>query len=284
MRRLLLVAGILLALLFAAGCTGTYAPADDGKLVVGVSIVPEETFVRAVAGDLADIVVMIPPGYSPENYEPTAKQMQKCTEADVYFGIGIPAESSILPSLNPATRYVALEQKVSAVYPDLLIGGSRDPHIWLSPKRACVMVQAIADELSIIDSEHASLYQANASAYIAEIAACEKELSSLLLPAKGKTFIADHPAFGYFADDFGLVMTVLEEEGKEATIEHRMQLEDLARSLGITTVFYQEESGGSQIRQFAEAINGVCIALSPLSDDYLMNLRVMAELIGEEAR
>ena len=284
MRRLLPVIMLLLLILAAAGCTATYSPADDGKLVVGVSIVPGETFVRAVAGDLADIVVMIPAGYSPENYEPTAKQMQKCTEADIYFGIGIPAESSILPSLNSATEYVALDESVSAVYQDRLIGTSRDPHIWLSPKRACVMVQEIADQLSLVDPAHSTVYQENASLYIAEIGAAEKKIAAVLSSAQGKTFIADHPAFGYFADDFGLVMAVLEEDGKEATIGHRMDLETLAKKLGIATVFYQQESGGSQVKQFAEAIGGEAVALAPLSGDYLSNLQTMAETIAEAAR
>ena len=284
MRRLFPLILLVVLILATAGCTSTYNSSENEKVVIAVSIVPEEAFVRAVAGDLADIVVMIPPGYSPENYEPKAKQRQKCTQADIYFGIGIPAESSILPSLNPATCYIALEETVASVYPDRLIGTSRDPHIWLSPKRAQVMVQKIADELSLIDSEHSTIYHENATQYCEKITDADRKISEILSQAKGKTFIVDHPAFGYFADDYNLVMKALEENGKEATIKHRIELENIALDAGIDTIFYQDESGGSPVSQFAEAINGTAVSLAPLSGDYLNNLQSMAENIAEAAR
>lgn len=276
----LLIAGILIT----AGCVSTTDTTTGDKPVVAVSIVPEETFVKAVAGDTVDVVVMIPPGCSPENYEPTAKQMQQFSKAKIYFGIGVPSETAILKSLNSSTKYVALEDAVSAAYPDRNLGTERDPHIWLSPKRAMVMVQKIADELSELSPENSELYQTNAAAYIEKLMDLDTALEEIFAEAKGKTFLAAHPAFGYLADDYGLNMEVLEEEGKEATINHRMEIENLAKEKGITTIFYQSESGGSQVAQFAESIKGEAVSLSPLSGNYIENLLEMAKLIAGAAR
>jgi len=285
MRWLVLILGILIAcILITAGCVSTSDTDADGKPIVAVSIVPEETFVKAVAGDTVNVVLMIPPGSSPENYEPTAKQMQQFSKSKIYFGIGVPSETSILSSLNPSTKYVALEKAVSSVYPDRKLGDERDPHIWLSPKRAIVMVQEIADRLSEILPENKEIYQKNALSYIEKLKALDTDIIQIFSEAKGKTFLAEHPAFGYLADDYGLKMEVLEEDGKDATINHRIELEDTAKQKGITIIFYQSESGGSQVAQFAESIGGKAVSLSPLSGDYIENLKEMAKLIAGAAR
>ena len=68
------------------------------KLKVAVTIVPQKTFVEAIAGDLAEVVLLVPPGYSPGNYAPTPLGMATLSECKLYFSIGIPTEKpNILP-------------------------------------------------------------------------------------------------------------------------------------------------------------------------------------------
>lgn len=273
----LLVLGVCIV---AAGCADTSSAIDDDKLVVAVSIVPEGTFVKEVAGDAAEVVVMVPPGYSPEIYTLTPKQMQKLAQADVYFAIGVPSETAILPSLDSDTKCVYLQDAVSAVYPELEMNGGRDPHIWLSPRRAEVMVDAITSVLSESDPAHAADYRKNADAYVAEITDASADAAELLKDAAGKTFITTHPAYGYFADEYGLKMQSLEEDGKEATIQHMQDLIDLARADHISTIFYQQETETVQANAFAEEIGGSTVMLSPLEADYTENLRKMAAAIA----
>ncbi|MCT4663572.1 MAG: zinc ABC transporter substrate-binding protein [Tissierellales bacterium] len=88
--------------------------------IIAVSIVPEANFVSEVAGDLVDVVTMIPPGNSPANYQPTPKQMEKFSEAKIYFTIGVGAEAAIEPKakeLNKDMKLIALDDVVEAVYP-----------------------------------------------------------------------------------------------------------------------------------------------------------------------
>jgi len=273
----LLILGVVIAM---AGCVETATSLDDGKLVVAVSLVPEGTFVKEVAGDNAEVLVMIPPGYSPETYDLTPKQMQKLAQADVYFAIGVPSEEAILPSLNPQTKCVRLQDAVSSVYPELQMNGARDPHIWLSPRRAEVMVDTIASVLSLFDPEHAAEYRKNADSYMTKIADASAYANEQLKDAAGKTFITTHPAFGYFADEYGLKMQSLEEDGKEATIQHMQELIDLARAENISTIFYQQEAETAQANAFAEEIGGSIVLLSPLEPNYTENIRSMAEAIA----
>jgi zinc transport system substrate-binding protein len=74
--------------------------------------------------------------------------MEQFSDASLYFTVGVPAEeASILPAAGDV-KVVSLQNAVSSVYTDRTFeSGERDPHIWLSPKRAVVMVETIAQEM-----------------------------------------------------------------------------------------------------------------------------------------
>lgn len=252
------------------------------KPIIAVTIVPEETFVKAVCGDLADVVTMVPPGNSPENYEPTPEEMEKFSKASLYFSIGVPTEeANILPNVGNV-KVISLQEKVSAVYPDRTFeSGERDPHIWLSPKRVKVMVETIADEMGKLDKDNKDTYEKNAEAYIKQLDQLDQDISSSLENVKNKKFIVYHPAFGYLADDYGLTMYALEEEGKESTAQHLQDMIDLAKDENIKVIFYQEEIDSSQSKAFAEEIGGKTMELQPLAANYIENLENMAKTMAE---
>lgn len=286
----LLVVSVLLATgLFA--CRANNAQVEEGSadsetaLSVAVGIVPEAAFVEAVAGDLASVVTLVPPGYSPANYQPTAQEMQALSDADIYFTLQMPTEqANILPKVsdfNDSIQIVDLREAVAAVYPLLNTDGdeilsddrsSVDPHLWLSPKRAVVMVQAIADELSALDELNADTYQANAANYIAELEALDVEIQQTLSTVEAKTFLIYHGSYGYYAHDYALNMIAIQVEGKQATAEEMQSVIDYAKQNGIKTVFYQDEFDSTQAETVAEEIGGAVQSVAPLSPDYIQGL------------
>lgn len=268
-----------------AGQSETSADDANSALTIAVGIVPEASFVEAVAGDLADVVTLIPPGYSPANYQPTAQEMQALSDAEIYFTLQMPTEqANILPKIgdfNDSIKIIDLREAVAAVYPLLDTDGeeiltddrdSVDPHLWLSPKRAIVMVQTIADELSAIDESNAETYQANAADYIAQLEALDSEIQQTLASVDSKTFLIYHAAYGYYAHDYGLNMVAIQIEGKQATAEEMQSVIDYAMQNNIKTVFYQEEFDSSQAETVAEGIGGSVQTVAPLSPDYIQGL------------
>lgn len=255
-------------------------------ITVAVSIVPQAAFVQAVAGEYADVVILVPPGRSPANYEPTPREMQALSDALVYFSIGVPTEAANilgnLESFNPSLSVVSLADAAAEVYPDREIApGRRDPHVWLSPRRVIVMVETIADSLAELDPDRAATYRENAQEFIEELEALDVELESILSELTARKFIVYHPAFGYFADDYGLEMVALELGGKEATPQALQAAIDMAKEEGIQVIFYQQEIDSRQSRTFAEEIGGQAIQLAPLAPDYLDNLRRIASVFRE---
>ena len=263
-------------------CSLLSCGAGDGRAVIAVTIPPEADFVRAVAGEDFRIITMVPPGYSPEAYEPTPRTMVDFANAVAFFSMGLPVDTATLvPVLSASTRHTALDEVVREVYPDLTMDGGRDPHIWLSPRRAALMVERIAEELAVLRPDRADFYRLNAEAYLARLAAADARVKTALLESGTTEFIVYHPAFGYLADEYGLTMHALEEHGREATAAHMAEMVELAKDKSIRVIFYQAETDSRQAEAFARDIGGRAACLAPLSEDYIGNLESMASAIAD---
>ena len=104
------ITAVLIILSLLAGCqpaakdTGMpINPSDTVKVLV--SILPQADFVKSIGGSRVEVTVLIPPGASPEDYEMSPRQIQKISEADIYFTVGsIPFEKmeEIKPIKNMA--------------------------------------------------------------------------------------------------------------------------------------------------------------------------------------
>ncbi|WP_373897356.1 metal ABC transporter solute-binding protein, Zn/Mn family [Haloimpatiens sp. FM7315] len=282
---------IILCLVFLmSGCTKNTSYNKDNtskdKLTVAVSIVPEETFVKKVAGDLVNVVTLVPKGKSPENSQPTPEILEAFSSAKSYFTIGVPTEaSSILPkvkSMNENVKIIDLFSTVQNTYKPRKFGeNSMDPHIWLSPKRAKIMVEAIKDDLSSLDPKNKKIYENNASNYIKSLDDLDIYVKNTLKNMKNRNFIVYHPAFGYFAEDYNLNMVALEKEGKEASPKDMEKVIDFAKKEDLKVVFYQDEVDSKQSTAFAESIKGKSKELSPLASNYIENIKSMAKAIAE---
>lgn len=278
---------VITGLSLFSGCSRT-AEKTDG-ITVAVTVLPQEAFVKAVAGDLVHVVTMVPPGASPENYQPTPKQMTDFAEASLYFTIGMPNEAtSILPgaaSLNKKLVVIDLAEKVDAVYPARFFDASedpdhagRDPHMWMSPKRVIVMVEAIRDALSELDPTNASLYQSNAQNYITQLKSLDEALTQAFSQIENNSFIIMHPSLGYFADDYSLTMVELEQDGKASSASHMEKVIDFAKLNDIHVVFYQTEFDSNQAKTLAAEIEGTTMPLDILSSDYINNMEKILEI------
>lgn len=292
--RLILMVVFIVVLAAIAGCAkeqdkSKAKPAAGDELTrikVAVSIVPQASFVKAVGGDNVEIITLVPPGYNPENYAPNPQLMEKLSQANLYFTIGVPCEkASILPktaSLNKNLQIIDLAGQVEKVYPALEIApGEKDPHIWLSPKRVKEMVKIMARELAAIDPAHQSVYAENARDYMAQLDQLDAEIKDSLKDIPNRTFIVYHPAFAYFADEYALKMVALEEEGKEASPLDLQRVIDLAKKEKIKVVFYQAELDSKQARTLAAEIGGRTEMIAPLAPDYIENLQKTARIFQQ---
>ncbi len=278
-----LILSLIFILSSLVGCK-TESDFENGKITVAVSIPPQAEFVKEVCGEDVNIITMLPAGASPETYEPDVTDLKDLEFADIYFAIGVPMEeNSILPPLSKSTKIIELHNEVAKHYPELFEGedSHRDPHIWLSIKRAIIMVEVIKNEITKLDTINSEKYEKNAKNYIKKLEEADTDINKLFETKENKAFIVYHPAFAYFADEYSLSMYALEEHGKEITAKHLAQMIDFAKKEQIDTIFYSEENSKKLPETFANEIGGQVVTLSPLAENYLENMKTMATTISK---
>lgn len=266
--------------------------ASAAPLPVFVSIPPQAVFVQSVGGSRVAISVLVPPGANHETYEPTPRQLQGISTARIYFRVGLPFEEAWLPRLTanaPGLTVVDTRRGVP-----LLVGHDHgpspgqahaegvDPHIWLDPVRVKVQARTIRDALAAADPDHRAEYDRNLTRFEAELTALDAELRDILARARQRRFLIYHPAWGYFAQAYGLEQIAIERDGKEPGPRSLAEFIDTARRSGLRTILVQAHSSDTTARRVAQALGGRVAPVDALPEDYFGTLRAVARLIAED--
>lgn len=257
---------------------------DPDKLSISVSILPQAFFVEQIAGDLAEVNVMVGPGDDPHAYEPTPEQMRQLEKAVIYFSIGVEFESVWLPRFQNTNRDLLIIDAAEGVERIPMAGGHADedhgeldPHIWLSPTRVNLIAQNIAESLVKYDPLNSELYQNNLETFLENIESLNDYIHTKLDGITNRHFLTYHPAWGYFANDYDLEMIAIEVGGQEPGAESMAETLDLMRQYQLEEIFIQKEFSGKSAQAIADISGASVVVLDPLAYDWLVNLRQMAD-------
>jgi len=269
---------LLLILMAACGGEKYEAPPADAAVNVAVSILPQQYFVKKVGGDHVSVLVMAGPGVNPLTYEPPKGQFEALKARDIYILMGIPPERTWLTGVQEAAPGIELVDSSQGI-PKM----NDDPHIWLSPQRVKTQAQTITRALIAADPAHEADYRADLDAFLAELDKLDEDIRRVMEEneAAGKTFIVSHPAWGYFAADYGLTMVSIPEHATDAQLQ---ELASLAQSKGIETIFYQRGFDEETPAKLAEMIHGRVMPLEPLNPSWEANLRSVALMLAKSVR
>ena len=146
------------------------------KIEVVVTVLPQAEFVENVGGEMVNVAVMVPAGASPHTYGPTPSQMAAVAGAEIYARVGSGIDFEL----------VSME-KLIAVGKDMLVvdctegielqpmgddeheRSSLDPHVWMSPSNAGIMVRNICEGLIRVDPEKRTYYEQNRDTYLEQL-------------------------------------------------------------------------------------------------------------------
>lgn len=279
--------------IIAVGLLSLYQSSDLDyveKPRVVVTILPQAEFIEKIAGDKVSITTMVPPGASPHTYEPRPSQMKEVTKAEMYakVGTGLDFELVWMPKIietNPNMLIVDSSEgthliEMSAHDNEYQLGG-KDPHIWLSPKKAIIMVENLYEGLVKIDPNNKEYYAKNKDVYINSLKELDSTITQTFSGLKTKKFMVYHDSWGYLAYDYGLEQIPIQKEGKKPTPEGIATLIDQARENNITIIFASPEFEIQTAKTIAEEIDGTVILISPLAKDYIENLKRMSDEISK---
>lgn len=287
---------ILLFVLVLSGGLAEAAEPQLPRLRVFTSVLPVKHFVERVGGSSVEVEVMVPPGQSPATYDPSPKQVAALASADLYVRVGVPFEDAWMKRIqaaNPDMPVLDLRDGLQlrtqeahthdgGAHVHALSGQSEmDPHVWTSPLNARQMLISIRDQLSLLDREGATAYAQRQAAYDAELLELHQWLKTRLSELNQPVFLVYHPAWGYFADLYGLAQVPIEQAGKEPGPRRLAALIDQARAVGAHAIFIQPEFDQRIAEQLARSIEGRVEVATPLAEDYAENLKRFATILIE---
>ena len=260
----------------------------DDRVGVVVTVLPQAEFVENVGGEKVNVTVLVPPGANPHTYEPKPVQMAALAEAEMYAKVGSGVEFELVwldkliatnkeMTVVDCSKGVELQETGTEVeHEEEHKNHSRmDPHIWMSPLNAQIMVRNICDGLIEVDPENRSYYEQNRDDYLQRLAEIDRKMRDGLAEVKNRRFMVYHPAFGYFASEYNLEMITIEEEGKEPTAASLVRLIEEVKAHDIRVIFAEPQFNPKSAEVIAEAIGGRVVLIDPLAKDYIGNLRII---------
>ena len=272
-------------LLLFSGCSfqisQKYQEGAEDKLSVIATLFPQYDFLRQVAGDRAYVHLMITPGMSSQSYEPTAEDLIPLNKADLFVYTGASMEAwaaDILASLDEEVAVLDVSEGISLDHTENSQAGSLhmeeseeghvhtyDPHIWTSPKNAVIMVENIADALSLADPEGEAVYRANADAYIEQLNDLDERLTELVSQSSRKTLaFGGSFAFHYLFRDYGLTYLSAYDSCSGETEPSARAIAELITAIQeeqIPVIYYEELTEPTVAQSISEATGAKMLLL-----------------------
>jgi zinc transport system substrate-binding protein len=197
------------------------------KTKVVTTFLPMYWFTKAVAGDVADVSILIPPGTEIHEYQATPENVQAIAKADVLVksGLGLEeflsstvknAENAKLKQVDASAGIQPLNEVSPVVKAVKEEGHDHDhaegnPHVWLDPVLAKQQVSNIRDGLIAADSGNKAIYEANAANYIQQLDSLNNEFQQGLQKTPNCTFVTFHDAYPYLAKRYNLKQVAVVE-------------------------------------------------------------------------
>ena len=268
----------------------TFSYAD---IKVVASIKPIHSLVSAISEGIGEPTLLVKGAGSPHTYSLKPSQAKELQEADVIFWMGHDLEAFLENSIN---NIAANAMTISLVESDKLTklnfreGGSFDdhghddhddhghdkhddpahhdvdPHVWLDPLNAIVLVGEIKNALISADPKNGSAYEENAKVTIEKLNQLIAEINTELEPVKGRGYIVFHDAYQYFENRFGVnavgSITVSPEILPGA--ERIREMQNKVRALDASCVFSEPQFEPKLVATVTENTNAGTGVLDPL--------------------
>ncbi|HEM2713693.1 TPA: zinc ABC transporter substrate-binding protein AdcA [Streptococcus suis] len=263
------------------GACGNSTASEDGKLNIVTTFYPVYEFTKQVAGDEANVDLLVKAGTEVHGYEPSAKDIAHIQEADAFVYENENMETwvhDVEKSLDTTKVNV-----ISATEGMLLLPGGEeeheghdhsgeghshayDPHVWLSPERAITLVENIRDSLVAKYPEKKDAFETNAAAYIEKLDALDAKYSETLSAAKQKYFVTQHTAFAYLALDYGLKQVSITgvAADEDPTPSRLAELTEYINKYGIKYIYFEENASKSVAETLAKETGVQLDVLNPL--------------------
>ncbi|WP_203135744.1 zinc ABC transporter substrate-binding protein AztC [Microbacterium sp. JZ31] len=302
--RLRRLTGAGAAVAVALALTGCADAAGEGE--AGVDIVVTTNIlgdvVRNVAGDEADVRVLMKPNADPHSFEISAQEASQLAAADLVVSNGLGLEEGLAQHLERAAQagvpqFVAGDAIEVLAYSAEQADGAADPHFWTDPERMHDVLDGLEDALGAIEGIDAAAVRANAEAYRDELRLLDLEMRDRFaaIDDDRRALVTNHHVFGYLADrfDFRIIGAVI-PGGTTLAAPSAADLHDLATAIeeaGVPAIFAESSQPDRLVQALASEV-GIDVEVVELytesltekgegADTYLTMMRANTERIAQ---
>ena len=141
-----------------------------------------------------------------------------------------------------------------------------NPHIWLDPENAKVMVRHIADALIEADPAHRDAYLKNLADYLRQLDEMQKDLLERVAHLRDRRIVTHHPAWPYFARRFGFQIEgdIIQQMGMEPSSAHLAEIAKRIKSGRIKVIVSEPQFNQKVVKALADETGARIVVLSPL--------------------
>ena len=282
MKKYLLTATVMIGALLFAACGNTNKEADKKEdLTIVTTFYPIYDFTKEIVGDEGNVKLLIPAGTEPHDFEPSAKERAEISDADVFVynssdmeffvdSLKDSVDSKQTLMIEAAKGIDRLESQEADEHEESEEGHDHaheyDPHVWLDPVLAIKEVRTIAGELGEKYPDKKEIFTKNADAYIKKIEALDQKYSEELKNATNRTFVTQHAAFAYLANQYNLEQVAISgvSPDQEPTPSRLAELKEFVKKNNIKVIYF-EENASSKVAETLSNETGVKLeVLNPL--------------------
>lgn len=259
------------ATLLCAACAPS-ALASEASLSIVCTIFPAYDFARQLAGDTAQVRLLLPPGSESHSYEPSPRDIIDIQQADLFLYAGGESDhwvEEILASMGDnAPRTFRLTDCVTLLAEETSASmeqeahehgqeeAEMDEHVWTSPKNAMLIVQQLCATLCDIAPQNTQAYEGALSTYLAGLKELDAAFEETVADGKRDLIVfGDRFPFRYFAHDYHLRYDAAFpgcSEDSEPSVRTVISLVDTIRAEQIPVIFYIEFSSRKTADVLAE--------------------------------
>lgn len=255
-------------------------PGSKGPLEVVVTIPVLKDWAERIGGNHVHVVSLLSGLESEHTYSPRPSDILAIRKARLLLEVGVGLEvwvgSLIKNSGNTGLRRIttskgiallrdrASEGRADQASEEELHGGN--PHVWLDPENAKIMIRHITEAFIAVDPQHGPDYRDNQAAYLRQLDRLQAELNERLRTIKDRRLIVHHPAWPYFARRFGfqIMGEIVTQAGAEPSANHLQELIGRIRRERIRVIVSEPQLNPKIPLMLARETGADVVVLTPL--------------------
>ncbi len=243
--------------------------------VIGVTLAPIADITARIAGEEARVVTLMPPGANPHTYSPVPSDIAKIQNAALILAVQPDFDGWIQSVSSSRSRLIFIHSDNGHDHSECGHDHSHEhcdnPHIWLSVRQMRGIIPVILNALVEAFPQEKEGFMQRAEEYMRELGELDNQISEMLAPVKGKSFIQWHSAWDVFAEDYGLRIagTIEQGHGDEPSVREFRDLVLAARNDNVRVIVVGLGVESRAAKRLAQETGAEIIQLDALgsSDD-----------------